>query len=431
MQIAVIGYGKEGRAAVDYWRPRGDITVCARELTGAGPDDVEVRTGATYADVLEQFDLLVRSPGVHPRVLPDGVATTSVTQEFLDQCPIPVIGVTGTYGKGTTCTAITRILEAAGQRVLLAGNIGTPPLPYLDQIHAYDVAVLELSTQQLIDLRSSPAIAVVLDVQPDHLDWHDTVEDYYHSKESIAEHQLPGDTVIFNPQHRVSSTIAATSPGTRLPLGTEETVAVTEDGMTVRGELLLCSEDIPLRGRHNHHNIAAATTACLVHLGDGADLDDVRRGIRALEPLPHRLCPVAVINNVTYVNDSLSTLPETTIAAMAAYPESKIIILGGSDKGLDLASLARAVRSADVRRALLIGQTAPRIAEALRTAGHTAFEEIPAGLEVAVERAATLAEPGDVVLLSPACASFDQFADYADRGDTFTAAALRLDHPGA
>lgn len=432
MRVAVIGYGVEGRAAVEYWRRSAEVTVCVPALDRALPDGVAAHVGVDYLTGLDEFNVLVRSPGVHPAKLSAALSSsasgpvhvTSVVNEFMTRCPAPVIGVTGTQGKGTTCTAIAAILRAAGRRVFLGGNIGIPPLQFLGELTADDLVVLELSNMQLIDLDRSPQVAVVLPVTPDHLNYHVDLDEYYASKTSITAHQGQDDVVVFAANNEVAAKIALASPGRHIPVGEPSGVQVSATGIVVEGIDAVSSADVRLRGKHNLENLAAAVGAAydLVH----GDLGVVRAGVRGLEPLPHRLSPVAEVDGVLYVNDSLSTTPQTACAAMAAFPEPKVLILGGSSKGVEFDVLARSVATTAIRALLLVGQDGPRIAAALDAAGSVGHEFVHGDTADVVRRAAGLARPGDVVLLSPACASFGQFRDYADRGDQFAAAVHDL-----
>ena len=423
MRVAVVGYGVEGRSAVDYWLARGDeVTVCSRELRAELPDGVQARTGEDYLDGIEGFDLVVRSPGVRPELIPAGVATTSVIREFLARCPALVLGVTGTQGKGTTCTAITAILRAAGRTVHLGGNIGVAALDFLPHVDKDDLVVLELSNLQLMDADRSPQIAVVLAVTPDHLDWHTDLDEYYAAKSAIAAFQQPDDLLVYVADNEVARQIAATSPATRrIGVGEPDGFHATDAGIQFGEHVLVPVAGIPLRGSHNVRNLTAAVAAT----AELADVEAMRAGLASLTPLPHRLQPVAERDGVIWVNDSLSTTPETTRAAVEAYPEPKVVLLGGSSKGLTFADLADTLAHTTLRAVLLTGQDAPKIAEAL-DAADVAYERVDGAMTELVARAAELAQPGDVVLLSPACASFDRYRDYADRGNQFVAAVATL-----
>ena len=428
MRVAVIGYGVEGRTAVAYWQQRGhEVTVHAPKLDVDLPDGVTSHLGPGYLDGLGTADLIVRSPGVRPDILPGHVPTTSVIKEFLDRCPGLVVGVTGTQGKGTTCKAIEAILTAAGRRVFFGGNIGLPPLEFLDELRPDDVTVLELSNFQLVDLEKSPQVAVVLAVTPDHLNWHTNLDEYYTAKRPIASFQQPSDTIVFDVENPVATRIAESSSARRVPVNTDTGFHAKDSSIWYGNDVLVDAADINLRGEHNLSNLTAAVAA-VFDLVNG-DCSVIRKGTRSLEPLPHRLFPVANIDGVLYVNDSLSTTPETTRAAVRAYPEPKVLILGGSSKGLPFEPLAETIAAANIRAVLVTGQDGPRIGATLDSAGLHDYELPNGTMADVVARAATLAQPGDVVLLSPSCASFDRYRDYADRGNQFMAAVHDL--PGS
>ncbi|MEU6033900.1 UDP-N-acetylmuramoyl-L-alanine--D-glutamate ligase [Actinomadura sp. NPDC047616] len=427
MRVAVIGFGVEGRAAVDYWAARGNQVVVHER---GGP--VDVPDGVTLADDylagLDTVDLIVRSPGVRPETLPAEVPTTSVIAEFMARCPAPVIGVTGTKGKGTTATAIAAILRAAGRRVFVGGNIGTTPLALLPRIDPDDLVVLELSSFQLMDLQRSPQIAVVLAVTPDHLNWHRDMDEYEQAKSSIARYQTPDDLVVYAADNPPAARIAATGPARRVPVGDPEGVHLHDDAIYLRDTRVIETGDVPLPGPHNLTNIAAAIAA--THDLIGGDHQAIRSAVRGLQALPHRLQVVATRNGVTWVDDSLSTTPQTTIAAMNAFDGPKILVLGGSTKGVSFDDLAQAIAEAAaharIRAVLLTGAEAPRIAAALDAADVTGYEHVPGPMTDLVARAAHHARPGDVVLLSPACSSVGDYRNYADRGDQFATAVHAL-----
>ncbi len=425
-RVAVIGYGVEGHAAVEYWRARGDaVAVHDRSDDVDLPTDVQARTGTDYLSGLDQVDLVVRSPGVRPDTLPPGPPVTSVTAEFLARCPALVIGVTGTKGKGTTASAIASIVRAAGRRVFLGGNIGTPPLTFLPQLRADDVVVLELSSFQLMDLTVSPHVAVVLSITPDHLNWHRDLDEYYLAKGRIAAYQSTKDSVVYVADSPVATAVAETSRGQRIPVGTDESVHVQADGIYLGNTQVLEIADVPLLGSHNLTNVAAAIAAAYQVVG--SDHAVIRSGIQALTPLPHRLTHVATVCGVTYIDDSCSMTPETAAAAMATFDVPQVLILGGTTKGVAFDPLATAVSRAPVRSILLVGTEAHHIAASLDAAGVGGYEHATGSMTEVVRRAAALAQPGDVVLLSPGCASIGEFRDYADRGQQFAAAVHELD----
>ena len=355
-----------------------------------------------------------------------GVEVSSQTRLFLQLCPAPVLGVTGTKGKGTT-TALLHALLATDStaRVFSGGNIGRPPLEFLDELQPTDRVVLELSSFQLQDLDQSPHIAVVLSVTEDHLDYHADCAEYVDAKKPVCRYQTPGDILIVNRDCLTARTFAEESSAAHWVFST--TALGVPGAWIADGQLWACCPgaqpiaicpvaDLSLRGQHNWSNAAAAVAGALAF---GAPATHFAEAIRAFAGLPHRLEYVAERDGVTYYNDSLATTVDATCAAIRAFDAPVLLIAGGASKGADFSALGTAIAAGDVRAALLIGQEAPRIAAAVQRAGSGEIVRRCRDLPQALDTARRLAQLGDVVLLSPACASFDQFASYAERGDLF------------
>ncbi len=433
-RIALLGLGVENRALARFLHGRQiPFAVCDVGDPTAPVEGVQQwRTGAGYLDDLTDFDLLFRTPGLptlDPRLCAArrcGVEVSSQTQLFLQLCPAPVLGITGTKGKGTT-TALTHALLATDRsaRVFSGGNIGRPPLEFLDQLQPADRVVLELSSFQLQDLDQSPHIAVVLSVAEDHLDYHADRAEYVAAKKPVCRYQVPGDIVVVNRDCPTARTFADESPAALWSFsatGPSTPGAWIADGQLWAGRrrtqpTAICPvADIPLRGRHNWSNVAAAVAGALAF---GAPATHFAAAIGAFRGLPHRLEYVAERDGVAYYNDSLATTVEATSAAIRAFDEPLLLIAGGACKGADFSALGTAIAAAKVRAVLLIGQEAPRIAAAVQRAGAGDIAQCCRHLPQALDTARDLAQTGDVVLLSPACASFDQFANYAERGDLF------------
>ncbi|HUC87337.1 MAG TPA: UDP-N-acetylmuramoyl-L-alanine--D-glutamate ligase [Candidatus Saccharimonadales bacterium] len=423
LSIAVLGYGVEGKSAVRYWQGRGDrVAVRDANTELKLPEAVTAKLGTDYLHNLDQYDLIVRSPGVRPQLIfeanpgLDPAKITSVTNQFLAECPAKVIGVTGTKGKGTTSTLIARMLEAAGPRVHLGGNIGRPALDFLADSEPEAWVVLELSSFQLMDVRSSPHIAVMLMIAPDHLDWHPDMTEYITAKQGIFKFQQPGDRAIYNACNLYSLQAGLGAPGDQM--GYNDPAGAWVDGDQIKvGDTAICrTDEIGLLGRHNWDNVCAAITAVWPIIQDTAPIKQVVREFTGLE---HRLERVAEVGGVTYINDSYSTNPEATIAALKALPQPKVVILGGSDKGTAFNHLAKAILQEQVRSVILVGATAPHLKAALDKAGYQKVQMGGDDMASIVKLAAAAAQPGDVALLSPACASFGLFASYKDRGEQF------------
>jgi len=425
MKIAIVAFGVEGQASYEYYSkdPTNDITIFDQNPDLIAPEGVKTVLGPDAFTHLEDYDLILRSPPIAPDSLHTQGKIWSVTNEFFAQCPADIIGVTGSKGKGTTSSLIASILEAAGYKVWLLGNIGIPALSVLDQIQADDIVVYELSSFQLWDLQKSPSTAVVLFIEQEHLDVHKDMADYVAAKANIAKHQTTSDILIYNRENEYATSIAQSSSAIKIGYPGSLTTHLKDDSF-YNGEQFLCSTDaLQLKGQHNLSNATAAIDAIWKYTQDPLCIE---AGLRAFKGLPHRLSYVTTVDGVDYYDDSIATTPASAIAALRAFDQPKVIILGGSSKGSDFSELAQELLKHEVQ-AILIGDEAPVIASALEAAGFTSFETIEqATATTFVEKAHELATPGSVVLLSPSAASFGLFKNYADRGDQFTAAVRAL-----
>lgn len=435
-KIALLGFDVEGRAAFKFLRSRGaELTILDQREDVEVPAGTPAVLGADYLKDLDRFDLIIRTPGVMPYLLATKRRVTTGTSLFLAHCPAAVIGVTGTKGKGTTAALIHHILSTAGQQTYLGGNIGRPGLDFIDELKAGDYVVLELSNLQLWDIEQSPPVGVLLRLFPEHLDWHrGNVAEYMATKANITKFQTGDDLLVYHGSNRYTRDIARASRARTLPFYTEKVQgagskdqAVWLDGDTVKvGETAVCSvSDVTLPGRHNIENVLAAVGATWEIVGE---VKPIARAIRTFKGLPHRLELVREVKGVRYYDDSIGTAPETAMAAIDTFSEPKIMVLGGRTKGADFSELARAVVSGNVKHVILMGETAPKIQRALLSAGYPQLCMIMSvdGMREIVAEAARLARPGDVVLLAPAAASFDQFRDYRDRGEQFKRAVSDL-----
>lgn len=426
MNIAIAGYGVEGKSNYAYWNALPDTHVTIvdeREIVDA-PLDAAVISGPDAFSKLNGFDLVVRTAGLAPHKITTDGKIWSATNEFFEKCPAPIIGVTGSKGKGTTASLIASILEAASKKVWLVGNIGVAALDILSQVQPEDIVVYELSSFQLWDIQKSPTVAVVLHIEPDHLDVHADFDEYIVAKGAIAAHQTTTDRVVYNATNQWSEQIARLSVGQRLPYPAAHTAHV-QGASFYYGDTELCAvENLLLPGVHNQQNACAAITAIWPWVQEGRVIAE---GLRSFDGLPHRLKFVREVSGVKYYDDSIATTPGSAIAAIAAFPEPKVLILGGSYKGADFTELVEKVLGGNVKKVLLIGEEATRISEIFNKAGYAAFEVcMEISFTEVVERAAQNAAAGDVVILSPACASFGQFKSYVDRGDQFIAAVEQL-----
>ncbi|MBI5620296.1 UDP-N-acetylmuramoyl-L-alanine--D-glutamate ligase [Candidatus Gottesmanbacteria bacterium] len=452
--FGILGLSIEGMDTAAFLLGKGvSITCCDRRgrdaLNGAYQEladlGVQFRLGDTYLDHLEDFDAVVRTPGMSPR-LPElvsfrqgGGVVTSLTKLFFDEVHAPVIGVTGTKGKGTTSTLIARMLEADGKRVHLGGNVGVPLLSRVDQIAPDDWVVLELSSFQLEDLTQSPHIAVVLRITQEHLanfdrlatNFHPTKKAYVNAKKSIVRYQTETDIAVVNKDDPTAKLFTKETKAKRYFFSMADTSAdayVKDHAVfirTDRGTQKLCDRaSVKLRGDHNLENIAAAS---LVARTAGVSYDAIIKAANSFSGLEHRLEIVRNLRGVMYVNDTFSTVPETTIAAIKSFSKPLILIVGGSEKGSDFTDMGIEIAKSRVKVLLVIGDMTQRILDAVHHAGYKG--KIITGLGTMkdiVQTAAGEARSGDVVVLSPACASFDMFANYKQRGAFFKQEIHRL-----
>ncbi len=355
-----------------------------------------------------------------------------------------MIGVTGTKGKGTTATLISLMLKKSGRDVYLGGNIGTPPLDFLDKLNPSSFAVLELSSFQLEDLKVSPKIAVVLLITADHLvsqssespNYHKTVKEYVTAKKKLVQFQTISDTAVISADWETSLAMEKETAAEayffsrqrEVKRGTfvqDKTIIFVEQG---RKEDIISVSELLLRGEHNWENVCAAVTVAKLCKVENTAISSVLRTFRGLA---NRLEFVASAGGVNYYNDSFSTTPETAVASQRAFSEPLIIILGGSEKGSDYTELGRELHEAkNLKAVILIGNTAGKIESAVVRAGGfppkiEVIKNLP-DMPSIVSAAAKISAPGDVVLLSPACASFDMFKNYKERGNQFTLGAKKI-----
>ena len=408
MKVAIAGFGIEGKASLDYWLNQGaDVTIADERETLVGvPSGVPTVLGAGAFEKLDDFDLVIRAPSLRPEKIITNGKIWSATNEFFEKCPAPIIGVTGTKGKGTTSSLITSILRAAGKTVHLVGNIGVPVLEILPEIAPEDIVVFELSSFQLWDLERSPHVAVVLMIEPDHLDVHADFEEYVAAKANIVRWQTPEDIVVFNKNNEISQRISELSAAQKISYPFEST--------------LLDALVIP--GAHNRDNACAAIAAIRPWTEDETAIRD---GLANFTGLPHRLKFIREVGDVKYYDDSISTTIGSARAAVESFPDKRVVmLLGGSDKGADYDELMDYLQEKNVY-VIAMGKTGQTIAELCEQYG-VDYEYRDDGMKSVVAAADIAAHAGDVVILSPASASFDQYKNYADRGYQFIAAVNAL-----
>ena len=450
MKIIIAGYGVEGISNLVYFRrkfPDAEFVVADErpaDKLPAIPSGVRLISGKNvFSEQLGDADLVVRTASLPPRNIETCGKIWSATNEFFQECPAPIIGVTGTKGKGTTCSLIASILQQAGQTVHLVGNIGVPALDVLPKIKKTDIVVYELSSFQLWDLEKSPHIAVVLMIEPDHLNVHADFADYLNAKKNIRRHQHLGDVCLYHPTNKYSREVAA-APLDRLldtgdnhgdtldfaqryAIADDDQVYVQDGYFCVQSRQICSTSHLRLPGAHNLENACAAMSA-VTELPITVTDEQYAAGLESFTGLPHRLKFVAEKNGVKYYDDSISTTPGSAIAALKAFTEPKILILGGSDKGAEYAELAQEIARQQMRAVIVNGANASEIAEILckENVSCQIVQLEMVSMPMVVETAANQAQSGDVVILSPAAASFDMFKSYNDRGEQFVTAVENL-----
>ncbi len=462
-KVGILGFGLEGLSSARFLYNKGaEIWILdkkksedfAQDFLALGRKIAKGSVlGENYLENLGTYDVIVRSPDVKRNMKEliaaekKGVEVSSHIKIFFDLCPAMIIGVTGTKGKGTTTTLIYEMLKRSERDAYLGGNIGIPPLDFLDKLTEQSVAVLELSSFQLEDLHKSPAdvkalagkphIAVMLMVVPEHLardkfgnqNYHETMEEYVEAKRNILRFQKTSDYAILNRDYIPTNESDIHTLGKVFFITRERTT--TEQGTFVKNKAIwmriqgtewkiIDTDKIALIGKHNWEN--AGTAAMAATLG-GANREDITSVLRMFKGLEHRLELVREVKGVKYYNDSFSTTPETVIAAIEAFTQPEILILGGSSKKSDFGELGKVIAKAKNIKAIIgVGKEWMRIKSVLKTknlAQRTLLVEGARDMKTIVAAADKIARSGDVVLLSPGCASFGMFKNYKDRGEQF------------
>ena len=448
-RVAVLGIGVSNTPLIDLLLDNGlPITVCDMRDECTMEDEAEIlstrgaelRLGSGYLDGLEGFDVIFRTPGLLPTdphlvaAREHGATVTSEMEAFFQLCPCRTIGITGSDGKTTTSSIIAELLKAGGKRVHLGGNIGKPLLTEIPDIHPGDVAVLELSSFQLHSINIRPDVAVITNVSPNHLDKHPTYEDYIESKKRIFLNQTRDDLLVLNRDNGITARFAEEAGSRVVQFSHRETVkngVFCRDGMLYYShdyavEAIIPETEILLPGEHNVENYMAAFAAV-----DGLVSPEMCRKVaRTYGGVRHRLELIRKLDGVSYINDSIATSPTRTIAGLRAMRTKPILIAGGHDKHVSFDRLADEIAER-VKALYLTGDTAEQIEKAVRKSVFFDPSRLPIyvvpDLKTAVEEARAHSIPGDVVLLSPACSSFDRFKNFAERGDTFRKIVLEFE----
>lgn len=442
-KVAFIGTGVTNQKCIEKFAAAGaDIVLCDKKPNiGAFGDyapmlrqlGIQLSLGENYLSGLQGAYLIMRTPGFefYTKELQDakaaGSIVTSEMELFFRFCPCPIVAVTGSDGKTTTTTLISEMLKASGRTVHLGGNLGRALLPVVQEIAPADIAVVELSSFQLISMRQSPDIAVVTNVTPNHLDHHKDMQEYIDAKRNVLLYQSAHGKAVLGYENSVTRAMAADVKGsykwfTRLSavdnggfLRTDGMLCMAENGTVTP---IVPKKDIALRGEHNIENMLAAMSA-VWGLVPVQTMAEVARSFAGVE---HRIEPVRTLRGVQWYNDSIATSPTRVIAGLRAFDQKLIIIAGGSDKGISFAPLVPEL-FAHVKILILTGATAGKIEAAVKADPGFADCEMEIyhadDMEHAVQMANAVAREGDIVSLSPACASFDSYPNFEVRGQHY------------
>ena len=440
-KIAIIGMGVSNLPLLDYFYDKNaKVTIFSNNsLTEEIMEKInkyryEVEIGTDNLSMLKGFDLIFRSPSALPttpeflREVEKGSILTSEIEMVLKLAPCKIIGVTGTEGKTTTTSLIYEIAKKAGYKCFLGGNIGKPIFTKINEMKPQDLVILELSSFQLMGMEISPNISVVTNIYPDHLNVHKSYEEYKQAKKNIFLHQNKDGVVILNSDNEITSNFASEAKGEVRFFSSKKKLengyfydtkqAVIKQSINGECKDIIKKEDIKLRGIHNYENICAALAATQ----SIATSEQQIEAIKNFKGVEHRLEFVRSLNGVKYYNDSIGTSPASTIAGLNAFDENIVLLAGGSDKGLDYKEIGETIAK-KVGTLILTGPTSEKIENATREALKTYNKQIEIlhciDLKEAVQTAFKISKPGDVVLLSPASASFDAFKNFMERGEKF------------
>ena len=437
MKIALIGFGLEAKSAYDYFKSI-DQNITFEIYDENSKSKIELPNGVKFFGDFHDFskiqaDLIVRTPAVNPSRLPKNAKITSVTNLFFEKCPSPIIGVTGSKGKGTVSSFTAEILRAAGLKVHLVGNIGLPALNELSKIQKDDAVIYELSSFQLWDAQKSPHIAILNNLEVDHLDVHDGFEDYVAAKMNIAKNQTENDFFIFNAENTIVlknvENLKSQLKAELQPFQDYNLAHIQENHFLWGDEILFKTDILKIPGEHNQKNACAAMIATFDFLREkGFENEEIfdfwREGLSKFTGLPHRLKFVREFEGVRFYDDSIATTPGSAIAALNSFEKPKILILGGSNKGADLSELIEKIAKMpeqELRKVILMGAESEKLTQKLISGGFKRFINLgtETNMQEVVKTAFKNAKSGDVVILSPAHASFDMFKSYVDRGEQF------------
>ena len=435
-QAAVIGIGVSNLPLIHFLRENGaKVTACDRkekwELGGLADRLIEqgvlLQCGEDYLEHLD-FEVIFKTPGMRPdvpqlvRAAQKGIEITSEMELFFQLCPCQIFAVTGSDGKTTTTTLIYTILKTAGYHCHLGGNIGRPLIGDLEKINPEDMAVVELSSFQLFSMASSPEVAVVTNVAPNHLDWHSDMAEYVQAKKNIFKYQTQNDRLVLNYDNELAREMQSEAKGDCIFFSRGEDIS---QGIKLRGGTMVMelggkttpiieTDEILLPGEHNIENYMAAAAAVWGY----AKPEHIRKVAKEFGGVEHRIEFVRELRGVKYYNDSIASSPTRTAAALNSFRQKIILIAGGYDKKIPFDGLGGLIQE-KVKHLVLVGDTAEKIKRAVEQAGNQTKISVMEDFCGAVNKAVSLAKAGDIVVLSPACASFDLFKNFEERGNLF------------
>lgn len=438
-RVTIVGLGVSNRPLLEYLCRQG-IRVTgrdrsSREALGEAAAQMEALgaeliLGEDYLSGLDE-DVIFRSPGIRPDLpeflsaMENGSILTSEMEAFFEVCPCKIFAVTGSDGKTTTTTVLSELLKAEGYTVHVGGNIGTPLLTRADEMSAHDIVVLELSSFQLMTMKVSPEVAVVTNLAPNHLDVHKSMEEYTKAKMNIFLHQSNSGKTVLNADNEITAGFADSCSG---EVALFSRVSPVECGFYTENGKIFCArngvsteilreDEIFLPGKHNVENFLAAFCAA----DNIVSAETMRKVAAQFKGVEHRIEYVRTLDGVKYYNDSIASSPSRTMAGLHAFTQKVILIAGGKDKGVPFDELGREICE-HTKAVVLTGFTAEKLSASIKGAeNYSAVLPviITEGFDEAVYAARKLAVDGDVVILSPACTSFDRFKNFAQRGETF------------
>lgn len=401
-KILILGFGREGQDTFLFLRklfPNKVLGVADERKIKAPKSKVNLRLGKDYLKAIKEYDLVIKSPGIPFKKLPRTVLgkITTQTEIFFENCPGKIIGITGTKGKSTTAFLIYQVLKKGGVKTKLVGNIGKPVLVSLLKAQKNEVFIYELSSHQLYNLRQSPHIAVLLNIYPEHLDYYKNFKEYIKAKANITKYQSKKDYFIYNSRDPIVKKIAQKS----------------------------CAKRLAIEGKYYQLNIAAAKKVGEIFK---IPKKTILKAIGEFKPLPHRLEFVGEFKGIKFYNDSLSTIPETTILALDFLGDRvQTLILGGFDRGLNFKKLAKRIIKSKIKTLILFPATGKRIWKEIKRGEDNIVRPFLTGnMKNAVKLAYLYTQKGKICLLSPASPSFGIFKDYKERGDLFKKEVKRI-----